>query len=178
MKGSVPKVHSHRSDMTPLNSRLQLALLNRKKGRNALEKGFTLVELMIVIVIVGILSAVALPSFLNQTVKAKATECTTKFGAMLSQIAAEAQISTADADTLASSLVTDGNANSSICTFAITPIGNGTGTIYTGTVAGKLELANKYAANGCVNYLNSKRQLKSATSNSGTAPSAPAVSCT
>ena len=38
--------------MTTLNSKLQLALLNRKKRRNILEKGFTLVELMIVIVIV------------------------------------------------------------------------------------------------------------------------------
>jgi len=60
--------------MTTLNNRLQLALLNRKKGRNILEKGFTLVELMIVIVIVGILSAVALPNFLSQTERAKATE--------------------------------------------------------------------------------------------------------
>ena len=39
--------------MTSLNSKMQLALLNRKKGRNLLEKGFTLVELMVVIVIVG-----------------------------------------------------------------------------------------------------------------------------
>ena len=60
--------------MTTLNNRLQLALLNRKRGKSALEKGFTLVELMIVIVIVGILSAVALPNFLSQTEKARATE--------------------------------------------------------------------------------------------------------
>ena len=60
--------------MTTLNNKLQLALLKRKKAQNKLEKGFTLVELMIVIVIVGILSAVALPNFLNQTSKARATE--------------------------------------------------------------------------------------------------------
>ena len=57
--------------MSTLNSRLQLALLNRKKARNALEKGFTLVELMIVIVIVGVLSAVALPNFLGVKDKAE-----------------------------------------------------------------------------------------------------------
>ena len=75
--------------MTTLNNRLQLALLNRKKSRNALEKGFTLVELMIVIVIVGILSAVALPNFLSQTEKAQATEAKSQISAYLKQAHAE-----------------------------------------------------------------------------------------
>ena len=165
-----------------LRPQLQSALMRRLSKtsagkKNALQQGFTLVELMIVIVIVGILSAVALPNFLNQTAKAKATECTTKFGGMLSQIAAEAQISTTDATTLATSLVTDGDTNSAICDFAITAP-TGTDTIYTGTVTGKGELLNKYIASGCVNYSNSKRSIKSATSTSGTAPTAPTVSCT
>ena len=71
--------------MTSLNSKLQLAVLNRKKGRNLLEKGFTLVELMIVIVIVGILSSVALPSFLNQKARAKAAEGVTQTGLYLKE---------------------------------------------------------------------------------------------
>ena len=50
---------------------------------------------MIVIVIVGILSAVALPNFLNQTSKAKATEAKTKVSALLKQAAAEALEGTA-----------------------------------------------------------------------------------
>ena len=77
--------------MTSLNSRMQLALLNRKKGRNLLEKGFTLVELMIVIVIVGVLSAVALPNFLSQAGKAKGTEAKSQASAILKNMAAEWQ---------------------------------------------------------------------------------------
>jgi len=57
--------------MSTLKSRIQISILNRKKSKNLGEKGFTLIELLITVVILGTLSAIALPGFLNQQEKAK-----------------------------------------------------------------------------------------------------------
>jgi prepilin-type N-terminal cleavage/methylation domain-containing protein len=52
-------------------------LLKRKE-----DEGFTLIELLVCIIIIGILSAIALPSFLNQANKARESEAKQYMGSM------------------------------------------------------------------------------------------------
>lgn len=62
---------------TGLQSRLLVHLLKAHQSR-----GYTLIELLVTIVMIGILSAIALPTFLNQSNKAKQTEAKTYIGSM------------------------------------------------------------------------------------------------
>lgn len=58
--------------------------------KRSLQKGFTLIELMIVVAIIGILAAVALPAYQDYTVRAKVSELMMAASAFKSSVAEKA----------------------------------------------------------------------------------------
>ena len=55
-------------------------MIQKLRGNN--QKGFTLIELMIVVAIIGILAAIAIPNFLKYQLKSKTAEAKTNLGAI------------------------------------------------------------------------------------------------
>ena len=64
--------------------------------KRSLQKGFTLIELMIVVAIIGILAAVALPAYQDYTIRSRVTEGLSLASSLKSNIATDGATSAAD----------------------------------------------------------------------------------
>ena len=64
--------------------------------KRAIQKGFTLIELMIVVAIIGILAAVALPAYQDYTIRSRVTEGLSLASSIKSNIATDGATSAAD----------------------------------------------------------------------------------
>ena len=93
--------------------------------KQSIQKGFTLIELMIVVAIIGILAAVALPAYQDYTVRAKVSEVVLAASSAKTAVAESAQVNSA----MPASLTVDSQSSNWVASVAYTQTSTSVGVI-------------------------------------------------
>ena len=127
--------------------------------KRSMQQGFTLIELMIVVAIIGILAAVALPAYQDYTVRAKVSEVILAASSAKTAIAEQAQVGSGMPLTASASVATQASKYVASVTYTSTVSTSGTITVTTTTadskISGKtLEMVGTYdEATGQVSWV-------------------------
>lgn len=140
-----------------MRTELQAKFIQHLNNRKQSEKGFTLVELLVVIIIIGILAAIALPNFLSQGAKAKQTEAKQNVG-LVNRVQTAYRSENAGFATSFDTLATGTLAGTTNATTVSYSYALAAATDTTSIIASAQDTALKSYSGGTVRYVNAQSQ--------------------